>query len=602
MLVLGLSPFRSDASAALLQDGAIRAAVENHKLSRFKSSGIPNDAIRFCLEQAGARWDELGLLALATRPFRAWLRRSWLRVKVAARAPSYAAYGQATEMGASARELQELRILLQDNPGKFAIWHLDHHLCHAACAFFQSPFDRALIVTFDEDGDGYSGMVAIGQNKKIHVLRRISSLDSIAAIYSQVTSLIGFAPHREEHKTQWLGAGGNPEYKSIFLEMFDGHGTAPRLDRRFVNRGFPKALNFSERFYQRLGLPTEQDQISPQQRQALASSVQAATVEIVTRVVENLRRRHGITPVCLAGGLFQNSLLVASMERNLGFHQLFVPPAPSNAGTAVGAAYYAWHHILDKPRGNPVSQVYWGPSFTGQDVKNVLDNSKSRYFFQQTEESKLSTTIGLLLDGKVVGWVQGACEFGPRALGNRSVLASPWGPFVRENLNDFIKFREWFRPFAISVPAEEVDRYFECSQLCRFMNSLGWVRGGDCVLPDCFRLPGGYVRLHIVERDSNPLFWRLLKRFGEHAPAPMLVNTSFNLFGDPLVVTPRDAIRGYYCSGIDALVVDNFILSKQRLPEIASSETGRSRRLTTVLPPELRARTVPSVILPRRGN
>jgi carbamoyltransferase len=211
--------------------------------------------------------------------------------------------------------------------------------------------------------------------------------------------------------------------------------------------------------------------------------------------------------------------------------------------------------------------VYWGPKITGQQAKDVLDNSKARYFLQTTEDRKLDATIQLLMAGKIVGWVQGSCEFGPRALGNRSVLASPWAPYVRENLNDYIKFREWFRPFAISVTEEDCPQYFECSQLCRFMNSLGWTRDGSSVLPDGFLLAGGRVRLHVVERRSNPLFWRLLKRFGEHAAAPMLVNTSFNLFGDPLVASPRDAIRSYFCSGIDALVIDNFVLSKAGNPQ-----------------------------------
>jgi carbamoyltransferase len=158
-------------------------------------------------------------------------------------------------------------------------------------------------------------------------------------------------------------------------------------------------------------------------------------------------------------------------------------------------------------------------------------------------------------------WFQGAAEFGPRALGNRSLLASPWAPYVRENLNDFIKHREWFRPFAVSVPEEDCARYFECSQLCQSMNSLATARDAN-VLPEGFLLPGNLVRLHVVRQQSNPLFWRLLKRFGEQAPAPMLVNTSFNLFGEPLVVKPRDAMRSYFCSGIDALVVENFVLSK----------------------------------------
>jgi carbamoyltransferase len=174
----------------------------------------------------------------------------------------------------------------------------------------------------------------------------------------------------------------------------------------------------------------------------------------------------------------------------------------------------------------------------------------------------LDAALQLLLSGKIVGWFQGAAEFGPRALGNRSVLGSPWAPYLRENLNDYIKHREWFRPFAVAIPEEDCDRYFVCSQLCESMNSLAQVRPEANVLPDGFVLPGNLVRLHVVNQRGNPLFWRLLKRFGEIAPAPMLVNTSFNLFGEPLVVKPRDAVRSYFCSGIDALVIDNFVLSK----------------------------------------
>jgi carbamoyltransferase len=568
MLILGLSPFRHHSSAALLQDGVIRTAIENEKLSRANSAGLPNDAIRFCLESAGAKWSDLDAVAIATRPIPAWLRRSWMRAKLSARAPLAGAYYEVKETGNLARELKDLRVLREKDGIRHKIRHFDHHLCHAASAFFLSPFDHALIITLDEHGDGDSGMIAIGQDKEIHVLRKISFLNSLARVYSQITGLIGFLPRQEEQKTQWLSLGGEPEFKTIFLDMFGYSGnTMPRLNHSFIDRGFAKRLTLSTKFYRQTGLPTDSQQLSEDQRRALASSIQEACAEIVSKLAEELRRQHGITHVCLAGGLFQNPVLVASIEKNIGMNQLFVPPAPGNAGTAVGAAQLEWHQVLKKPRGAPVSHVYWGPKITGQQAKDVLDNSKARYFLQTTEDRKLDATIQLLMAGKIVGWVQGACEFGPRALGNRSVLASPWAPYVKENLNDYIKFREWFRPFAISVTEEDCPQYFECSQLCRFMNSLGWIRDGSSVLPDGFLLPGGRVRLHVVERRSNPLFWRLLKRFGEHAAAPMLVNTSFNLFGDPLVASPRDAIRSYFCSGIDALVIDNFVLSKAGNPQ-----------------------------------
>jgi len=206
----------------------------------------------------------------------------------------------------------------------------------------------------------------------------------------------------------------------------------------------------------------------------------------------------------------------------------------------LGAGMLVWHDAMQKPRLPAVRYMYSGSPCNRSEVKDVLDNCKARYSHQTTVERKLDATLELLQSGKIVGWFQGAAEFGPRALGNRSLLASPWAAYVKENLNDYIKHREWFRPFAVAVPDDDCARYFECSQLCQSMNSLAWV----------------------VQQQSNPLLWRLLKRFGDQAPAPLLVNTSFNLFGEPLVVKPRDAVRSYFCSGMDALVIDNFVLSK----------------------------------------
>jgi carbamoyltransferase len=226
---------------------------------------------------------------------------------------------------------------------------------------------------------------------------------------------------------------------------------------------------------------------------------------------------------------------------------------------------------MKKPRGHETCHVYWGPAYNRHEIEDVLTNSKARYSSQNTEERRMDAAMQLLQAGKIIGWFQGASEFGPRALGNRSLLASPWAPYVKENLNDYIKHREWFRPFAVAIPEEDCSRFFECSRLCRFMNSLGTVRSGNDVLPEGFALPGNQVRVHVVQEKANPLFWRLLKRFGAVAPAPMLINTSFNLAGEPLVGKPQDALRSYFCSGIDALVIESFLLSKYPVSNASTS-------------------------------
>jgi carbamoyltransferase len=270
-------------------------------------------------------------------------------------------------------------------------------------------------------------------------------------------------------------------------------------------------------------------------------------------------------------------LLVADLEKRLAGSQIFVPPAPGNSGSAIGAAMLAWHQKKHRERCDVMPGSYWGPGFGRHAVKDILDNSKARYAVQSTSERKFDSTVRLLQAGKIVGWFQGRTEFGPRALGNRSLLASPWAPYVRENLNDFVKHREWFRPFAISVTEEDASLYFEWSDLCRSMNSLATLRAGVDVIPPDFCLPGGRVRLHVVSRRSNPLFWDLLKRFGQAAPASMLLNTSFNLAGEPLVARPHDAVRSYFCSGIDALVMENFLLSKATAAHVLAGEHAGAR-------------------------
>jgi carbamoyltransferase len=564
--ILGLSPPRRDAAAALLNENGIKAAIEESKLVRSRScSGVPNAAARFCLNAAGIDWGDVEIVAIASRPIRSWLRKDPLQVNVTPFVPVDGAYSQGKATGELGLELGSRRTLREVN-GILSqrIFSFDHHLCHAASAFYASPFERALILTLDERGDRLSGMVAIGEGNRIRILQSIAFPHSLALVFSLVTEFIGFAPHREEHKTQWLSLYGEPVFQNVFLEMLRGSSNgALRLNLSYLNRSLTGQVKFSDKFSSVLGLSSSKavearQQIAPQ----LASSLQHACAAVVTQFVENWRQRSGAAHLCLSGGLFLNALLVAAVERNTNYDDVFVQPAAGNAGCALGAAWLAWHELLGKPRQEPISHVYWGPSYNAEQVKQVLDNCKAPYRWFRTDAERNEETVRLLESGKIVAWYQGAAEFGPRALGNRSLLASPWAPYVRENLNDYVKHRQSFQPFAIAVTDEDCLRYFDCSRLGNFVTSVASVNPAARELIEDFVLPGNLVRLHVVDRRANPAFWSLLKKFSEHAPAPFLVNTSFNLFGEPLVISPRDAIRSYFCSGIDALVIDGFVLVK----------------------------------------
>jgi len=569
MLTLGLSSFTHDAAAALLEDGAIKAAVEDSKLVRFSPGGLPELAMRYCLLKGGIRWHDLDVVAVANRPFKQCLRRLRLPLRHLASIPVASTYCAANRLGALTKQLSDLRQLRHENGHcTFKLLCLEHHLCHAAAAFFQSQFERSLIVTMDEGTDGTAGMVALGKGNDIRVLQTISAPHSLAWIYSKVTELLGYVPHKEEHKTQWLSLEGDPSFKDIFREMMCETGSPiPRLNPRFVDFDATGGMRLSGHFYRRFGLSPDSE-LSDQVRRDLAGGLQQACFEIIRDLVKYFRSKHAIHNVCFGGGLFQNVILVAALEEELGMNQVFVPPAPGNAGCAVGAGLLVWHSLAKSARRQDVSHVYWGPSYNQHEIHDVITSSKIRFSAPETEERRLQTTIQLLQSGKIIGWFQGAAEFGPRALGNRSLLASPWASYVKENLNDYIKHREWFRPFAIAIPEEDCSRFFECSHLCRYMNSLGTIRSKNNVLPEGFALPGNRVRVHVVQEKANPLFWRLLKRFGEVAPAPMLINTSFNLVGEPLVSKPQDAFRSYFCSGVDALVIGNFVLSKHAVANI----------------------------------
>jgi carbamoyltransferase len=575
MRILGLSSFRHDSSAALLVDGKLVAAIEDAKLSRGSSRGLPETAIKYCLTTAGLNWHNLDAIAIASRPLQGWVLRSWRAARTSPFSPIAGAYYEANQLGGLASDLGNLRILRHKNGRtSSSLATFDHHLCHAASAFYLSPFERALILTMDEEGDGQTGTLALGEGQNIRVLEKIPFPNSLAWVYSQITELLGFVPHKEEHKTQWLSLGAEPVFKQVFLGMMrNSRNLLPHLDSSFLQHGVTGRFALSSKLYRQLGIAEGATaEMSEDQQRALASSVQQACTEIVQDLLKHYCRQYGIDNVCLAGGLFQNVLLISDVERQLGLDKVFVPPAPGNSGCAVGAAAMAWHQSKGQGRIEAEGGSYWGPAYDREEIKGVLDNYKTRYSILNTSDRKYDATVQLLSMGKVVGWFQGRTEFGPRALGNRSLLASPWAPYVSENLNDYVKHREWFRPFAVSVPQEDCGRYFEFSNNCCSMNSLARVRSDAAAIPRNFCLPGDRIRLHVVERKSNPVFWSLLKRFGQQAPAPILLNTSFNIAGEPLVARPQDAVRSYFCSGIDALMIDSFALSKAALPQVTLKE------------------------------
>jgi carbamoyltransferase len=436
---------------------------------------------------------------------------------------------------AVARPVEEvtLRDLRSAFPGA-QVRLVDHHTAHAASALYASGFGEARVLTMDTGNDLVSAQLT---NANVVPLRQMLYPDSVGDLYSRVTELLGMERRADEHKVQWMSAEGDNRFVEAF-ESILGEPWCP-MDRRF-----------HARLYRDMDLP-EGAPIPESLRVHVAAGIQRAMERYAVRLVPEGGN------LCLAGGVLFNALLVRAFETAGKWNRIFVQPAAGNTGTAIGAAYLACGDTRQ-----PMTTLALGPEFLAEEIKQVLENCKLRFRYLLASEELHAAAISILRDNKILAWMQGRMEFGPRALGNRSILASPLDPFSSENLNVYIKHREGYRKFAAAIPAESCAEYFDVGPNARYLATVGRVREAHRKAFQTATMGDGLIRVHAVDREDNPLFHRLLTRFGEATGLPVLYNTSFNLFGDPLVATPRDAVRSFYSSGIDAMIAGNFLVEK----------------------------------------
>jgi carbamoyltransferase len=520
MGILGLGGLLGDAACAVLHNGELKAAIEEKKLTRGNPSGeMPEAAIAECLRLAGLSREQVGCVAVV-RPF--------------TRGPE-----------------PEFHLALRGRFPRAEIVLVEHHQAHAASAFFASPFDRAVVLTLDHAGDFRCSVRWHAEGTQIQAEREWYYPDSLGRLYGAVTELLGFRAGADEHKVQWLSAAGDTRYVARFRDLFTGPG---RLDGGFFDGHGGARAGLNQKFLDHLGLSWPVPAaLAPHVARGLQEVIQEAVLELAG-AGENL---------CLAGGLFLNALLVESLERSGRWKNVYVQPAAGNAGTAIGAVYHVWHQVRRHQRRAAPSTLFLGPAATPEEIKQVLENCKLRFQHIRSQDQMLATAVRLLGEHKIIAWMHGRMEFGPRALGNRSILASPLDPYSTENLNVYIKHREPFRKFAASVPAELAAQYFEAGPNARYLATVGRVRPQHRKTFAAALLGAeGQIRAHLVHEADNPLYHRLLHEAGKATGLPVLYNTSFNLFGDPLVATPRDAVRSFYSSGIDAMFVGNFLLEK----------------------------------------
>ena len=560
MLALGIWSFGRDSSAALVDEHSIVAAIEEEKLSRSSGAGgIPSQAIARCLEQGNANIADVQAAAIPRRPSASALRESRFRLGLTF---SNSSPGWFPFLGKTFRETGQVRQIRELFADSARFLSFEHHLCHAASAYYTSNFERALVLSLDECGDMRAGSLYLGEGSELRLLQPIRYPNSLGWFFSNMTQLLGLRAHRDEHKVQWLSKDGRPDFVPALRKVFRRDSAClPVLDTRYLGKNHNANGRFAATILSELKLTPQAIASNPQLRASLACSARTVLEEIILEMTERYRKQYSVDALCVAGGLFQNVFLVRALEIRSGFREIYAQPVAGNSGTALGAALLARKNLGGNPR-QSLAHLYLGAGFSSSAVKAVLDNCKIIYKYPPSEEQLCADAIQLLLRDKIVAWFQGRTEFGHRALGDRSILASPFSEYVIENVNECIKHREDFHPFALAAPAEVVPQFFNCSTNCRFMASLGLLKEGTPAGLDRFAFEGRQVRVHSVESEINPRFWRLLHKFGEHAPAPVLVNTSFNLFGEPLVSDPREAIRSFYCAGIDAMAIGDFLIVK----------------------------------------
>ena len=568
MYVLGLTTL-GDSAATLIKDGEIVAAAEEERFSRVKHhSGFPYQAVQYCLEEAGVTVADVAHVALYWKP---WVLRhkamQALKSGIISRDMFKARVDRGvTQVGESYLGMfrHPRRIRQHFWPSGFRFHYLEHHQCHAASAFFVSPFERAAILTMDGTGEDTTTLFSLGEGTRIKPLKRIKLPHSLGQFYSAVTNFLGFDMFGgDEWKVMGLAAYGEPEFYDFFSRRvlstngnYDFH-----LNIRVLDHHLAKRYQFSDEIVKSLGPPRRPgEEISPR-HQNIAASAQRVLEDTVLRLLEGLYKQTREENLCLAGGCAFNSVMDGRIMTETPFKRFFVQPAAGDAGCSLGAALLVHHQKLGHPRRFRMEHAYYGPSFTSEQCAAALREAGLK-FETLADEEMLPRVARMIADGAIVGWFQGRMELGPRALGNRSFLADPRRADMREVLNEKVKLREWFRPLAPSMHAEAARGLFGRPHYDPFMITvLAVAEEWRAEIPAVVHVDGT-ARPQTVRRDVNPRYWALIDEFAKLTGVPLLLNTSFNI-QEPIVCRPEDAVRTFRGASFDALVLEDHLVLRQ---------------------------------------
>lgn len=580
MYILGINAYHGDSSACLLKDGKIINAIEEERIRRIKHwAGFPSEAIKFCLSDAGISIEDVDYITIGRNP------SAHLGKKIISSIKKLTSINFIKDRVTNIQKVISIKSELaralgvDENKIRAKIKHIEHHRSHLASAFFSSPFEEAAILSVDGFGDFSSAMFAIGQGNKIKVLDSVTYPHSLGIFYTAFTQFLGFPWYGDEYKVMGLAPYGEPKYldKMRKILKINSDGKFELDESYFIHSTSGVAMTwdngapfidriYSNKLIEEFGKPREKDEPLNQFHKDLAASVQKHCEDVIFHILNNLQKKTGMKNICIAGGVAQNSVANGKVKLMTNFENVYIPSAGYDAGTAIGSAQWLYYQILGFNSREFVKSAYFGAHYSDSEIENVLKDHRVNYKKFDTDDELINYTADLLANGAVIGWFQGRTEFGPRALGNRSVLVHPGRKDAKDLINSKIKRRESFRPFAPSILREYVSEYFEQDDDVYFMEKVFMIRPEKRPLIPAVTHVDGSGRLQTVHKDISPKYYKLIEKFKQKTGLPILLNTSFNE-NEPIVNHPKEALDCFLRTEMDALVMGNLVVKREDIKQ-----------------------------------
>jgi carbamoyltransferase len=576
MYILGLNAYHADSSAAIFKDGKLIAATEEERFRRVKHwAGFPSLAIEFCLKEAGIELADVDYISIGRDPSAKMAKKILFLLKNPGggfRAVKER-FLNAKKVSSLENEFASIDASLKEEVIKSKIHQVEHHRSHLGSAFFASPFEEAAILSIDGSGDFTTTMTAVGKGNKIEVLKSVDFPHSVGIFYTAFTQLLGFPHYGDEYKVMGLAPYGEAKYidklRDVLLFKDDGLFELNLKYFRSAKSGIisygdnhiPEvAPLFSEFMSEQFGAVRKKEEPLSQYHKDLAASVQRITEELIFHILTHLQKATGLENVCIAGGVAQNSVANGKLSRFSGFKKIYIPSAGHDAGISMGSALYLYNHILDQPRAAPIYTAYTGSHFSNDEIESYL-KARNIEYKKYPDQELFDIVADRLVNAGVVGWFNGAAEFGPRALGARSIIADPRRVDAKDLLNLKIKRRESFRPFAPSILKEFVGEYFEIDEDVPFMEKVFPIKKEKQSSIPAVTHVDGTGRLQSVDKAVSPRYYNLIEAFYKRTGVPILLNTSFNE-NEPIVNSPAEALECFLRTSMDMLVLENCIISR----------------------------------------